>query len=418
MIVNLVFLGVCSLATGKEANVLMTEVFAIPLDPGMFNWTFEGVEHQFVYQASLLSAPDLPSWISYVYSDQHHSGFLYGVPPQRNQAEIPLEVIALNKNNYETRVENLNIIISEKLNPARFEVHIKINNLNVEDMFDVERMEALKDVFRKQLWKDSEDDLYVTFLSSALELGARKPLDPTDGEGVVIRLGSESAFSDELIKLQNEIKPLWKVPSCPREFKRTSVERHFRDAGFALDWCSFRLVDKNAAMLIHTNEHLLSTIGNHAHDEIEHWQPVSKWELPKRSYKDELLVSVLVPVLILIVLGLVLSFLLCFHHEGIEDEESEDYFQNLFHICTDCYYDHYIYKRAKHIDDISQEMTQAEALQRANETLRNFSINRESNASPDPHSHTASPSSTVGHGVHCRPSPPPYVRPKFKPEIL
>lgn len=59
---------------------------------------------------------------------------------------------------------------------------------------------------------------------------------------VVIRLGSEYVFSSEMIELQEEVKPLWKVPSCPRVFKRTSVERTFRDAGFALDWCSFRLV--------------------------------------------------------------------------------------------------------------------------------------------------------------------------------
>lgn len=59
-----------------------------------------------------------------------------------------------------------------------------------------------------------------------------------------MRLGSEFMFSTELTELQEEVKPLWKVPVCPRDFKRTSVERFFRDAGFALDWCSFRLVRK------------------------------------------------------------------------------------------------------------------------------------------------------------------------------
>lgn len=60
---------------------------------------------------------------------------------------------------------------------------MKINNLNVADMFDVERMDALKDIFTRHLWKDSEDDLYVTFLKSAVEMGARKPLNPNEGEG-------------------------------------------------------------------------------------------------------------------------------------------------------------------------------------------------------------------------------------------
>lgn len=89
----------------------------------------------------------------------------------------------MNRKNYITRHETIVIHVTEKLNPARHEVHMKIDNLNVEDMFDVETMERLKDVFRKQLWKDSEDDLYLTFLVSAVKLGARKPLDPKEGEG-------------------------------------------------------------------------------------------------------------------------------------------------------------------------------------------------------------------------------------------
>lgn len=65
----------------------------------------------------------------------------------------------------------------------------------------------------------------------------------------------------------------------------------------------------------------------------------------------------------------------------------------------------------------SEPVTQYETICRATESLRNFSSNRELGMSPDLHSHTNSPNSTLGHGVHCRPSPPPYVRPKFKPEL-
>ncbi|CAG9835667.1 unnamed protein product [Diabrotica balteata] len=408
------FLLFCTLSNAKDANVLMTEVFAIPLDPPMFNWTYEGFEEQFVYQASLLNAPDLPSWINYLYSEQHYSGFLYGVPPKINE-NIPLEVVALNKKNYETRVENINIIISEKLNSARYEVLLKIDNINVEDMFDVDRMEALKNVFRKELWKNSAYDLYVTFLNSAVDLGARKPANPREGEGVVIRLGSENSFSTELIELQEEVKPLWKVPQCPRDYKRTSVERYFRDAGFALDWCSFRLVDNNNSAMHHKNGNLVS-------DEVDDsetggvWHSVSKADVPQRRYFNELVVSLIVPFVILIVLGLVLSFLLCFQHDEIEDE-SDHYFHNLFHICTDYYYDHYIYKRASHIDDLtSDQISYAETVHRPVETFRSFS-NRDSTLSPDLCSHSNSPNSTINRGVHCRPSPPPYVRPKFKSDL-
>lgn len=140
-----------------------------------------------MYQPSLINSPDLPSWINYIYSERHHMGFLYGVPPNSHE-DVLLEIVALNRKNYETRRITMPIHITEKLNPAKYEVQLKIDNLNVDDMFDVERMDRLMDVFRKRLWKDSQDDLYVTFLASAIQLGARLPLNPNEGEGYIYRL--------------------------------------------------------------------------------------------------------------------------------------------------------------------------------------------------------------------------------------
>ena len=137
---------------------------------------------QYVYQPALLNAPDLPQWINYMYSEKHHVGYLYGVPPSKDE-KVTLEIVALNRKNYETRRHILSIIVSKKLNPAQYEVQLKIDNLNVEDMFEVERMDRLKNVFKQQLWTESVEDLYVTFLASAVKLGARLPLDPNDGEG-------------------------------------------------------------------------------------------------------------------------------------------------------------------------------------------------------------------------------------------
>lgn len=59
---------------------------------------------------------------------------------------------------------------------------------------------------------------------------------------VVVNLGSESNFSMTLFDLEKEISPLQKMNKCPKDFKRTSVERFFRANGFNLDWCSFKLV--------------------------------------------------------------------------------------------------------------------------------------------------------------------------------
>lgn len=66
---------------------------------------------------------------------------------------------------------------------ATNEVRFKINNLNVEDMFHEERIPYLLDIFRQNLWLGSKENLYVTFLASASDLGQRLPLDPNDTEG-------------------------------------------------------------------------------------------------------------------------------------------------------------------------------------------------------------------------------------------
>lgn len=73
---------------------------------------------------------------------------------------------------------------------------------------------------------------------------------------MVLRLGSRSNFSMDLFELEKEVKPLWKMSSCPRDFKRTSVERYFRNASFIMDWCSFRLVNN----ILHPTLYLLTPV--------------------------------------------------------------------------------------------------------------------------------------------------------------
>lgn len=395
LINNIILLEFLIFCSARDQNVLMTEVFEIIVDPPMFNWTYAGRKDQFTYEATLANAPDLPSWVHYVYSEKHHSGFLYGVPPSQSEPIVPLEILGLNKKNYETRVENVNIIIQEKLNPARYEVHMKIDNLNVQDMFEVERMEALKDIFRRHLWKDSEEDLYVTFLESAVEMGARKPLNPNEKEGVVVRLGSEVLYSSEMLELQEEVRPLYKLQSCPRDFKRTSVERLFRNAKFFLDWCSFRLIQKdennNSAMHKADNEK-----GESDYDAQDNWTPIVREEIPTRSYNKELVMTVAIPMVIMTVLVFALTFILCFEHDDI--------------ICL-----------SEETVISTQEQSSPQRFispKNPTDTLQSLSLGRDRSISPEAMLlSTNSPSSTINRGVHCRPSPPPYVRPKFKPEI-
>ncbi|KAG7189986.1 hypothetical protein KM043_006144 [Ampulex compressa] len=313
-------------AFASAETILMTEVFVIPIRPETFDWSTDGRSDQFSYQPSLLNAPDLPSWIHYTYSRRDHRGFLYGVAP-KDQKYFQLEIVGLNKHTYETRYKVLDMNVLEKENLTKYEVHLKIDNLNVEDMLNHDRTDVLLDIFRKKLWKGAVD-LYVTFLASAIELGARLPLKPSEGEGVVIRLGSSVPFSQELNKLQEEVKPLWKLPSCPRDFKRTSVEKFFRDGNFTLDWCSFRLLEEDQQSPQHESARRgqsmnvvgLSSSGISEHNEWR-WARSTKASIPTRSYFKEIVTTIFVPAILLLILAALLSTALCLHHDKIEKRE-------------------------------------------------------------------------------------------------
>ncbi|KAL0276965.1 UNVERIFIED_CONTAM: hypothetical protein PYX00_004412 [Menopon gallinae] len=325
MLKNLIFLLPIALLTSvpfcKSENVATTKVFIIPIDSNLFNWTTIEPDDEFEYSASLVNAPDLPKWIEYSYSRRHRTGFLYGVPP-KDQESLQIEVVGLNKMSYETRRRVLHLNVLEKLHPATRQIHLKIDNVNVDDFFDSYRMNRLLDIFRFKLWKESFADLYCTFLTSAVSLGARLPLRPSEGEGVVIRFGSTAPYSNTLIELQEEVKPLWKLQHCPRDFKRTTVERYFRDEGFILDWCNFRLLDETMPLRKPTEHIEEASPSPELYQEPVWYQPTKK-EVSQRSYAGEFAFTILIPMLIMIVLVVLLSVIIGLQHEGISKRKSE-----------------------------------------------------------------------------------------------
>ncbi|XP_043514249.1 epsilon-sarcoglycan isoform X1 [Frieseomelitta varia] len=401
-------------AFANGESILMTEVFVIPIRPETFDWSGDVRSDQFSYQPSLLNAPDLPSWIHYTYSKRDHHGFLYGVAP-KDRKYFQLEIVGLNKHTYETRYKVLDMNVLEKENLTKYEVHLKIDNLNVEDMFDRNRTEVLLDIFRKRLWKDAAD-LYVTFLASAIELGARLPLKPSEGEGVVIRLGSSMPFSQELNELQEEVKPLWKLPSCPRDFKRTSVERLFREAEFALDWCSFRLVEQEQQSLQQESARRgpslnvleLPASGISEHTEWR-WARSTKASIPTRSYFEEIATTIFVPAILLLVLAALLSTVLCLDREKIHDPESEQYFYELFNIFLHKKHRTSKKRETSTGDGVSNnniQMVQYAAIERG--TLKSLS------AQPISPNDSLIPSPRISNercNPYIRPNPPPYTGP-------
>ncbi|CAL7938211.1 unnamed protein product [Xylocopa violacea] len=414
MLSDIIALSLTVAAFACAESILMTEVFVIPIRPETFDWSSDARTDQFSYQPSLLNAPDLPSWIHYTYSKRDHHGFLYGVAP-KNQKYFQLEIVGLNKHTYETRYKVLDMNVLEKENLTKYEVHLKIDNLNVEDMFDRNRTEELLGIFRKRLWKDATD-LYVTFLASAIELGARLPLKPSEGEGVVIRLGSSMPFSQELNELQEEVKPLWKLPSCPRDFKRTSVERLFREAGFTLDWCSFRLVEQEQHSLQQESARRgpsMNVLGLPASGISEHtewrWARSTKASIPTRSYFKEIATTIFVPTILLLVLAALLSTMLCLNHDKMNDPESEEYFYQLFNIFLDKKRGTSEKRETSGGEGISKnniQMVQYAAIERG--TLKSLSAHP---SSPNDSLLRSPRSSNERCNPYIRPNPPPYTGP-------
>lgn len=190
-------------------------------------------------------------------------------------------------------------------------------------------------------------------------------------------MGSNAEFSEVLRELEREVSPLWPLRLCPRDFKKTSSERHFRSKGFLVDWCSFKLVlyhislsigqcninllfilkvPQNTSLLVLSSAAPPNVDFKTDRTELvktnkvlsEEWdtdiwnapakysllnlKPVYKidlstsfirWEIPRRSYTEEGVVAVFIPLVMLLILAALLTAVLGVHPEGAEPEEGQ-----------------------------------------------------------------------------------------------
>lgn len=217
-------------------------------------------------------------------------------------------MVGLNRKTYEIKTYNLSLFITRKHNLPKNSIHMKIDNLNWVDMMDPGRVENLKNIFKEDLWPESTADLHVSFMESALFMGVRKPVEPTQRDGVVVHLASRAQFSDRLIELQEEVRPLYKIASC--DYKRTSVQTVFENGGFKLDWCAFRIVNDADQPNHKVHESERSVLKRR-----ERWYPMAKDDVPARSYYDEVTFAFAIPGIVLILLVTVLTTALCLHHD-------------------------------------------------------------------------------------------------------
>ncbi|XP_005187766.1 alpha-sarcoglycan isoform X1 [Musca domestica] len=434
----LLFGCLCATSNGQiVGQASVGELYTFKIEPSMFNWTHQVINEQFRYTPSLKSYPDLPSWMRYMYSHEHHAGFLYGTPPGRLAGKkITLEIVALNKQNYETRTAQLDITIASKFHAPNV-VQMKIDNLNWVHLMDPGRVENLRNIFRKDLWPESESDLSLVFMESAVNMGGRLPLRPQQHEGVIVHLGSFAKFSDRLNQLQEEVRPLYKLPSCT--YKRTSVQKIFENVGFKLDWCAFKMVGTDSAPEVLHHNHDTAANGNQNNNNnnrvigqtemlnlkrrTDRWHGMAREDVPIRNYIDEFAFAFAIPTVLFGLLCGILTATLCFRHQKLHDPKSEFFFDNIFHICeeeclesspgsdTDSKQDHESYKETypttsstvqmvQYSDTNSQPVTTLKSLKDPNCLLDNTSVRSQS---PTSFYQTESPSNT-----YLRPKPPPY----------
>lgn len=175
-------------------------------------------------------------------------------------------------------------------------------------------------------------------MDSAVKLGGRLPVNPQQREGfanyyiksllfhpyirynfkgfyfirrVIVRLASQAPFSQRLLDLQEEVRPLYKMESC--DYKRTSVQTTFERVGFKMDWCAFRISnDTDHGNVKHHTRHCNSMRG-----QKKQWESISKADVPHRNYIDELAFTIAIPGMVFAVLIALLTAILCFQHEKL-----------------------------------------------------------------------------------------------------
>lgn len=65
---------------------------------------------------------------------------------------------------------------------ALYELQFKLTNLNLENIFNQERLTELLTIYRDLLWKESKD-IYFTKIVSPRDLGGQLPASPKEKEG-------------------------------------------------------------------------------------------------------------------------------------------------------------------------------------------------------------------------------------------
>ncbi|XKL60302.1 hypothetical protein PGB90_001318 [Kerria lacca] len=336
----------CILCQCQELNLSVNigQVFVQKISLKLLNWTDIELRNDFHYTIDTLKGPDLPPWLFSKYFTTDNCLYLFGAPPRDIEADkMILHVSISSLFSYRMKYCKVAITILREQEVWNYEIHIRINNIHIQDMLNRDRQKELIQIFEDNFWKESRGKLYVTFLAASEDVGFKAPLNPNDTAGIVVHLGSIITFSNQLINLQNETVPLSK--HCPSFLKRITVERFFRPKNFIIDWCFFKLVNFRECSIFAVKPKKETATEMCNYWNFDKLDPVLDNNDEFFENKEKLIGShasgltfllVIIPSIVLsIIITSWLSSFMCLNHAKLNDPYSDDYFETIFYICED-----------------------------------------------------------------------------------
>ncbi|CAH1249072.1 SGCE [Branchiostoma lanceolatum] len=287
-----------------------------------------------VYTPTLKGHPGLPDWLHFIQRNSTTDGFLYGTPTKDDLGPVDIEIVAFNKNTFETNTTTLTIDVKDN-NPLPYQVQFMVENKNVEEFFHGDtRTRFLRDV--RRVWQQSRGELFITKVVSALDMGHRNPLPlPELYEGVYIHVGSERGYSAQLQQAAGQVAVCERNPGIQPV---VSIDNNIRN--FDIDWCMFRLFSP---------EELATPVPAVPGDGVMGGVYVPR-ELTDegRDFTLYFILIIIIPCIILIVLLLLITYIMCGRRQGVQKRDQATPAIQLTHHAS-------IREASKELRDLSQK---------------------------------------------------------------
>uniref|UniRef100_A0A9L0RV96 Sarcoglycan alpha n=1 Tax=Equus caballus TaxID=9796 RepID=A0A9L0RV96_HORSE len=274
------------------------------------------------YHAHLQGHPDLPRWLRYTQRSPHHPGFLYGTPTPEDRGQQVIEVIAYNRDSFDTTRQKLLLLIEDPEGPPLpYQAEFLVRSHDVEEVLPSSPASRFLTA-SAGLWEPGE--LQLLNITSALDRGGRVPL-PIEGrkEGVYIKVGSASPFSSCLKMVASPDSHARCAQGQPPLLScYDTLAPHFR-----VDWCNVSLVDKS----VPEPADQVPTPGDGI---LEHDPSCSPTKATARDFLTDALVTLLVPLLVALLLTLLLAYVMCCRREGRLKRDLATSDIQMVHHCT------------------------------------------------------------------------------------